>query len=93
MKHSVYAIYDSVTEQHTLPFYAANDSDAERLVSTQLSLASPNSAYLSFPEDYMLVYIGQYDDNTAVHFDCTLHRTLCSFVRFVGEGGLKDGSD
>lgn len=57
---SVYSVRDQVADFFYPPFLAVNDRDAMRMVSASLN---EQSLLAQNPSDYVLYYIGSYDDN------------------------------
>lgn len=63
MKLNVYAIYDIAVGAYMRPMFMQSDGQAKRLFIDLCSAA--DSEIAKHPEDYSLVRIGIWDDNTA----------------------------
>ncbi|AXL15235.1 nonstructural protein [Microviridae sp.] len=60
MKTNMYTIYDNKAKVYNKPFYMLNNAVAER---TALDLlADPNSELARHPEDFVMFFLGSYDD-------------------------------
>lgn len=57
-----YSIYDRKALQYHPPFHAAADGAAARMVADLV--ADPNTTIGRHPGDYVLYYVGDYDDQT-----------------------------
>lgn len=64
MNVRAYSIYDRKALLYTAPFYQVNDSAAIRALVDAVS--DPSSAYGRHPEDYVLYYVGWFDDNSGL---------------------------
>lgn len=60
MIHRAYAIFDTKSLMYYPPFYSHTDNAAIRQLSDEVN--SPNNMIGSHPADYILFFIGTYDD-------------------------------
>ena len=63
MIKGLYSIYDKKACFYVAPFSARNDAEAVRSVTQ--ALRDPNTQLAQHPEDFHLVTIGSFDDNTS----------------------------
>lgn len=63
MIKGLYSIYDKKACFYVAPFCCRNDAEAIRSVTQ--ALRDPNTQLSQHPEDYHLVTLGSYDDNTS----------------------------
>lgn len=56
-----FSLYDSKALVYSPPFYAATDAAAIRMVSD--TVADPQTSLSRHPSDYILVRVGEFDDN------------------------------
>lgn len=83
MQTEIYTIYDTKAQIYNKPFHQQNKAVALR---TATDLANdPNSEIAKNPEDYIMFYLGTYDDQTAKH-DLTEPEVLCKFHELVHNG-------
>ncbi len=64
MKMQVYTIYDAAAVVYMRPFFAQADGQAKRSFADLVTDATHDCG--KHPEDYSLVRIGRYDDQTGV---------------------------
>ena len=69
MKHRIYCINDLTAAHFSAPFIQVNDGTAKRLLAELVS--DPQSKISKTPEDYNLVFLGDYDDETGIVTACT----------------------
>ena len=79
----LFSIYDVKAMVFHAPFLAHNDADAMRMVSVQIG--KPETMYARFPEDYRLMYCGQWNDNSGV-IDPETPRFVCEVYSLLAEG-------
>lgn len=60
MRLNIYCTYDRKAFMYHLPFYALNDAVAVRILSDEVS--NPNSSVSRHPNDYVLYFVGAFDD-------------------------------
>jgi hypothetical protein len=66
----LYSIYDSTTQLYEPPFVDINNGSALRRIQDLMS-SNPNSPYAKFPDDFDLMCIGTWSDETAhIYTDC-----------------------
>ena len=63
MKQRMYTIYDSKAETYLPPFYFQSHRDAIHAVTQTVN--DGTSTINSYPEDFTLFHIGEYDSHTA----------------------------
>lgn len=63
MIYGVYSIYDAAATVYQAPFTALNDDVAKRQFA--FAFSDPASIYSHNPSDFELVYVGDYDAETA----------------------------
>lgn len=63
MKQKIYSIYDRATSDHSMPFLAATDEAAFRLVKGSFA---PQSQLVLYPSDYAIVQLGIFDSETGI---------------------------
>lgn len=68
MKSKVFTVYDSKTQVFRAPFHMRNEGEALR--AWQSIANDENSEIGKYPEDFSLLEIGEYDDETG-QFDQT----------------------
>lgn len=61
MKQNIYSIFDRATSDHAMPFVAATDEAAFRLVRGSFA---PQSQLVLYPSDYVIVNLGTFDSET-----------------------------
>lgn len=64
MKHQIFCVYDSAAEQYTEPFYAPTHHFALR--NFRRLVNEPGHQFNTYPEDYTIYHIGEYDGDTGV---------------------------
>lgn len=62
MIKKVFSVYDSKAKLFSTPFYSHNDQTAERDFARAVN--DPNTDLYKFSEDYSLMELGQFDDET-----------------------------
>lgn len=67
MQLGVYVVLDKAVGAYLRPFYVRARGEAFRSFSEACN--DKNSEFYKHPDDYVLYYLGQYDDNTGL-FDC-----------------------
>lgn len=63
MKLKIYSVYDNKTGIYARPFFARSDAEAERAFQYN---GSTDPFMRSNAVDYDLVYLGEFDDQTAI---------------------------
>ena len=63
MKQKIYSIFDRPTQEHALPFVAATDEAAFRMVRGSFA---PQSQLVLYPSDYAVVQLGNFDSETGI---------------------------
>jgi len=81
MQLKAYSIRDLKSEVFNTPFFQKTHGEAERNFRTLVN--DPKSTIASFPEDYDLFYIGDYEDNTGTLLPLQIphHITSANAVR------------
>lgn len=64
MKYGIFTVFDKKLAAYMQPFFSPNTSTAIRAFAD--ACQEPNSAFGKHPEDYNLVQIAEYEDQTAV---------------------------
>lgn len=59
MKKAIYTIFDQVTQTYWYPFYAVNDQEAKRSISSAVNTPDQNDLYMH-PSDFSLYAIGEF---------------------------------
>jgi hypothetical protein len=78
MKTKMYTIYDIKAKVYNKPFYVINEQVAIRMAN---DLLTDKSADVSkHPEDYVMIELGEYDDNTATFDLNKIHNVLFNFM-------------
>lgn len=62
MKKSLYSVYDVKGKTYDFPFAHQNHETALRAFHQAAS--DPNNFLNKYPQDYMLMYVGEFDDQT-----------------------------
>lgn len=62
MIQKMFAIYDSKSKAHLLPFFATETAVAQRHFQTAAN--DRDSMFFKYPEDYTLFHVGHFDDAT-----------------------------
>lgn len=62
-----YSFYDKKTKKFMPPFYSVTEDEALRQASSIVNFS--NSLINKFPEDYDLIYIGSFDEDTGEIYD------------------------
>ena len=63
MKTKIFTVYDQVSKAHHVPFFLPNEGAGKRQFADWIN--SDNNPYGKHPEDYSLLEIGEFDDETA----------------------------
>lgn len=69
MKLQVWAIWDTKTKAHHAPFYTQRAAQAHRFFERLISERGPNNDVATWPEDFALMHLGSWDDETGQHTD------------------------
>lgn len=64
MKMRMYSLYDRTAKAFGQPFFQPNDAVAQRV--TQTLVNNPEATMHSYPNDFELWLIGEYDDNQGI---------------------------
>lgn len=72
---NIYSIYDIKAAAHLTPFFLPNDATAKRAFINCIS--DPDHAFGRNPEDYALIYHGQFDDQNG-KFESETFKTVCT---------------
>ena len=62
MISNIYTIYDVKAEAYLTPFFLQNEAILKRTIMDTLS--DDNHMFGKHPEDYIMYYVGEYDDQT-----------------------------
>ena len=74
----MYCIFDNVSKLYEPPFIEVNNGTAQRRLM-DLMQQNPNSPYAKFPDNYTLINLGEWDDETGIPtFD--KHTTVAELV-------------
>ena len=60
MKYRIYSIYDQKAEMHNFPMFVKMEGEALRAFADACN--NPEHQYGRHPEDYLLTFLGEYDD-------------------------------
>lgn len=63
---NVYAVYDRKAKVYAQPMLLTNDEVAIRVFTMSIT---PGTMLYSFPEDYVLAYLGTFDEHTGQYED------------------------
>lgn len=63
METKMYSVYDSKAQSYGQPFHAPNDAVALRLFGDAVN--DPDTQLNKYPEDFVLMAVGTWDDQTA----------------------------
>lgn len=63
MIKSLYTVFDKKASFYVNPFCARSEGEAIRMI--EQALRDPNTSIHQHPEDFQLVHIGSFDDNTS----------------------------
>ncbi|AXL14618.1 nonstructural protein [Microviridae sp.] len=80
MKTEIYTIFDTKAQIYNKPFHQINEAVALR-TATDLANDS-NSEIAKSPQDYILFYLGNYDDQSA-QFELCEPKSICKFHELV----------
>lgn len=82
MKTEIYAIYDSKAQIYNKPFHMVNEAVALR---TAKDLAfDPQSEIYKNPADYIMFFLGYYDDQSA-QFDLCEPKSIVRFHELTAQ--------
>lgn len=62
MKVGIFTVYDRVAQTHMQPYFSANEATATRQFVN--SVTDPNHGFNKSPQDYDLIHIGYFDDES-----------------------------
>ncbi|QXP08319.1 MAG: nonstructural protein [Arizlama microvirus] len=62
MVHQVLVIHDKKAEMYGMPYYIQNETDAKRAL--MMAMQKPDSQLFIFSEDYKLLRLGTFNDET-----------------------------
>lgn len=62
MKHQMYTVYDKAVGSYLPPFYVRAKGEALR--SFTASVQQPDHQFAKFSADYVLFFLGEFDDNS-----------------------------
>jgi hypothetical protein len=62
MKYSIVTVYDRVAEVYGTPYYAVSKGSAMRGFSDEVNRPDSNNSLYAHPDDFELMYLGQFDD-------------------------------
>ncbi len=85
MLHNVFTIFDTKTGAHLPPFYSQTKASAIRAVSDTLN--DPNHQFTKHPEDYVLFFLGSFEDE---HAKFSLEDTPISLAVLIELIPMKD---
>tara|TARA_B100001059_G_C17821769_1_gene578722 strand:+ start:1086 stop:1349 length:264 start_codon:yes stop_codon:yes gene_type:complete len=71
----LFAIYDDVTKMYEPPFVDINKGSAMRRIQ-DLMQSNPNSPYSKFPDNFVLMNMGEYTEETGQIFQDTLEHVV-----------------
>lgn len=75
MKLNAYSIYDNKSLRYHAPFFMNTDGEAVRALTDLAN--DPNTTIGKHPGDYVLYYIGTYDDNSGqLHSEAPLRHIM-----------------
>lgn len=86
----VYSVFDKKVAAYGQPFFAQSDSAASRMVS--MASMDRNSLLRTFPADYTLELIGEWDDQVG-ELKPSKPRTVCPVASLVIGGNDGEASD
>lgn len=66
MRIRMYSIFDHKVQSYGVPFAAINDIGAQRSYARLRS--DPESLVFTYPNDFSLNYLGEFDDSTGVFY-------------------------
>ena len=71
----LFAIYDDLTKMYEPPFVDINKGSAMRRIQ-DLMQSNPNSPYSKFPDNFVLMNMGEYTEETGQIFQDTLEHVV-----------------
>lgn len=74
-KKLLFSIYDDVTKMYEPPFVDINKGSAMRRIQ-DLMQSNPQSSYSKFPDNFTLMEIGEYTEETGLIFQDTLEHVV-----------------
>jgi hypothetical protein len=74
-KKLLFSIYDDVTKMYEPPFVDINKGSAMRRIQ-DLMQSNPNSPYSKFPDNFTLMEIGEFTEETGLIFQDTLEHVV-----------------
>jgi len=75
MKKVLYSVYDVKSEFYGSPVLFHNDEDARRGIASVFS--NPGSMMATYPEDYRLFRLGNFNDNSGSIEHCAVPEFVC----------------
>lgn len=81
MKLGCYSVYDRKTAAYHMPFYAPTDAAAARTLSD--AVADPGSMLGRHPNDYVLYYVGDFDDQAGSYEPFAPPRHIVDVIALV----------
>lgn len=87
MIHRVFSIYDAKACAFNQPFFSANQNTATRAV---MSSMGPESQLVKFPEDFVLMEIGAFDDEKGVLVGVELPKIVVNIAALREREHAKD---
>lgn len=76
MKLNIYSIYDNAAKFYSLPMFWHNDAVALR--NAQNMMADGDSQIARFPENFVMFYLGEWDDEQA-QITTKVPEVICKF--------------
>ena len=77
MKHKIFSIHDAAAKSYIAPFFLPEEGQAIRGFKSAVN--NPDHAFGQWPNDYSLMQIGEFDDQT-----CTI--TMLQTMKPLGNG-------
>ena len=74
-KKLLFSIYDDVTKMYEPPFLDINKGSAMRRIQ-DLMQSNPQSPYSKFPDNFVLMNIGEFTEETGLIFQDTLEHIV-----------------
>lgn len=78
---SMFAVYDVKAKAYMQPFFAANAAVAFR--SCEKAASNPQSPFASFPSDFHLFCLADFDDVTGILTPRSAPDSLGNFIQFL----------
>lgn len=82
MKTNLYAILDHSTGTYNMPFPAKTEAEAKRMCLT--AMASPDTVFNLYPDDFTLYYVGTFNQDTGEMQQDLFKTRIASFVELKG---------